>query len=182
MAQPTKGVRVGAPFMHAFRAAHAARDATQRQDLRDEHGERVLAGRRASARALVNEIVLRREVSRDLEALLNTVNLNSTQRLDGYDDVAASILNFGIPDIAHRTIDEEGVDEIVGEIETAIRTYEPRIAARSIAVRRDTTIGTDELKVRFVVSAEMLMSPENVPVEFVADVEVDSGKIVVNRT
>lgn len=182
MAQAQRGVRVGAPFMHAFRAAHAARDATTRQDLRDEQGERVIAGRRATARALINEVVLRREVSRDLESLLNTVNLNSTQRLDGYDEVAASILNYGIPDIVHRTIDEEGVDEIVGEIETAIRIFEPRIARRSIVVRRDRWVGGDDLKVRFVVSAELLMSPENVPVEFVADVEVDSGKIVLNRT
>ena len=181
MAQSTRGVRVGAPFMHAFRAAHAAKDAKSRVDLRDAHGDRVLAGRRASARALINETMLRREVSRDLEALLNTVNMNSTQRLDDFEEVARSILNYGIPDIVHRSIDEDGVDEIVGEIETAIRIFEPRISARSIAVRRDRTVDPDALKIRFVVAAELLMSPENVPVEFVADVEVDSGKILLNR-
>ena len=31
-----------------------------------------------------------------------------------------SILNFGLPDIAHRTIDENAVSDIPGEIETAI--------------------------------------------------------------
>lgn len=181
MAQPNRGVRVGAPFMHAFRAAHAAKDATARVDQRDDQGDRILAGRRASARSLINETVLRREVSRDLESLLNTVNMNSTQRLDDWEEVQHSILNYGIPDIVHRTIDEFGVDEIVQELEVAIRTFEPRISSKTVTVRRDRSLDVDSLKIRFVVDAELLMSPENVPVEFVADVEVDSGKIVLNR-
>ncbi|TBW36653.1 type VI secretion system baseplate subunit TssE [Siculibacillus lacustris] len=166
--------------MYAFRAAHAAKDATKKLDLRDR-GERVIAGRRASAGSLVTEAVLRREVARDLEALLNTINLNSTQRLDDVPHVADSILNFGIPDIVHRSIDEKGVDDIVAELEAAFRRFEPRLAGHTVKVRRDRTVGIDELKVRFYVAAEITMSPENVPVEFVADVEVDSGKIVLSR-
>jgi type VI secretion system protein ImpF len=180
MAQQTRQIRVGAPLMYAFRAAHAAKDATRKLDLRDK-GERVIAGRRATAGALVGEAVLRREVSRDLETLLNTINLDSVQSLADVPEVAASILNFGIPDIVHRSIDEQGVDDIVAEIELAFRRFEPRLAGRSIRVHRDRKVSVDELKIRFVVGAEITMSPENVPVEFVADVEVDSGKFVLSR-
>ncbi|MDK9695587.1 MAG: type VI secretion system baseplate subunit TssE [Siculibacillus sp.] len=141
----------------------------------------MIAGRRAAARALVSEKILRGEVKRDLENLLNTIDLNSTQSLDGFEEAKSSILNFGIPDIVHHTIDEERVDDVVGEIAGAIRLFEPRLAERSIVVRRDRTVDPNELSVRFLVSGELVMSPENIPVEFVADLELNTGKLALNR-
>ncbi len=67
------------------------------------------------------------------------------------------------------------------ELEVAIRRFEPRIIGKSITVRRDTTIDTAELKVRFLVAAEISMQPDNIPVEFVADIEVDNPKFVVRQ-
>lgn len=177
-----RSTRLGAPLMHAFRAAHRAKDARKPLDLRDqETGERVIAGRRASGRGTVNEKTLRGEVSQDLEALFNTVNLAASEDISGHPEVLGSILNFGIPDIVHRTIDEEGVEDIVQELELALKRFEPRIVPRSLNVRRDTSIDKTELKVRFIVVADLHMNPENIPVEFIADVEVDSGKIAINR-
>jgi type VI secretion system protein ImpF len=46
---------------------------------------------------------------------------------------------------------------------------------------RDTGLDKAELKIRFVVNAELACEPLNVPVEFIADVEFDSGKILINR-
>ena len=39
----------------------------------------------------------------------------------------------------------------------------------------------DELKVRFLVSAALKTQPVEVPVHFVAEVELDSGKIKIDR-
>jgi type VI secretion system protein ImpF len=166
--------------MHVFRTAHEARDAKRIIDQRNEAGERVIAGRRLRARQVITERMLRREVSRDLDALLNTVALESTIDMDDAPHVRRSILNFGLPDLALRTIDETGVDEIPDEIRTAIVNYEPRLAAGSLRIERDKTISPVELKIRFLVRAELVCHPVHVPVEFVADV-VESGKIVVNR-
>jgi type VI secretion system protein ImpF len=46
---------------------------------------------------------------------------------------------------------------------------------------RDTAVDAADLKVRFIVRADLACDPLNVPIEFVADVEIDSGKIVINR-
>ena len=46
---------------------------------------------------------------------------------------------------------------------------------------KDPEINEAELKIRFVVRAELMCVPLNVPVEFVADLELDSGNIVVGR-
>ena len=180
MATKPRMVRTSASLMYAFRMANQSKDARKQLDLRDSGGERLISGRRASVRALVSERELQNQIQFDLGQLMNTINLASTQDLDGYDQVQKSILNYGIPDLIHRTLDDSAVDEIVEELQVAIKRFEPRIAGKSIEVRRDMTVEPEELKIRFLISAEMQMQPENIPVEFVADIEIESSKIVIN--
>jgi type VI secretion system protein ImpF len=172
--------RLAPPLMHAFRAAHSERDAKLQVDIRDQ-GERVIASRRAIARAPISERELRKLVNSDLVALLNTTNLDSAEDLGTAPEVRKSVLNFGFPDLGRRTIDEQGVFDIAREIETALNDFEPRLARDSIRVRRDDTVTPDELRIRFLISAELRVQPVNLPMEFVAEVEIESGKIKVDR-
>lgn len=181
MAGPGKNNRLSPPLMFAFRSAFEARDAKKKHDLRDETGERVISSRRTTARTAITEPMLRREVARDLDALVNTIALESSQDLEPFDHARKSILNFGLPDIAHRSIDEISINDVGYEIATALMNFEPRLISDTIRVKRDEDVGPDELKVRFVVRADLSCEPLNVPIEFVADFEVDTGKIVINR-
>jgi type VI secretion system protein ImpF len=167
--------------MFAFRSAHAARDATKKVELRDEAGDRVISGRRSAGRAPITESSLRREVARDLEALMNTVALESAEDLRDFPHVRKSILNFGLPDLVHRSIDEGAVDDIKTELETVLTNFEPRLASDTIHAARDPNISSTELKIRFVVQAELRCEPVDVAVEFVADVDLDSNAIQINR-
>jgi len=180
MARVSSKTRLSPPLMHVFRAAHDAKDAKKKVDIRNEAGDRVIASRRLQVRQVISESVLRREVTRDLEALLNTIALESTIDMREAEYVRRSILNFGLPDVSNRTIDETGVDEIPEEIRAAIINYEPRLAGASLRVERDMSVDPVELKIRFVVRADLTCDPVNVPVEFTADI-IDAGKIVVNR-
>jgi type VI secretion system protein ImpF len=173
--------RLAPPLMYAFRAAHDKRDAKQRIDLRDEAGERVLAARRVTTRAPISEAGLRREVTADLIDLLNTTNLDAAQDLSQAPEVRRSILNFGFPDLTHRTIDENALVEIAREIEIALANFEPRLARDSIKSKRDYSVNGDELRLRFLVKADLRAQPVSVPVEFVAEVELDSGNIKLDR-
>ena len=92
-----------------------------------------------------------------------------------------SILNFGFPDLASRSIDERAVSDISRQIEATLATFEPRLAKSSIKARRDDSVAADELRVRFLVSAELRVQPLDVPVEFTAEVELDSGKVRIER-
>jgi type VI secretion system protein ImpF len=181
MASVKKTDRLSPPLMYAFRSAHEARDAKTRLDLRDEAGERVIAGRRMAVRTAITEPTLRREVARDLDALMNTIALESSEDLAPFEHVRASVLNYGLPDITHRSIDERTIEDVGEEIRLALAHHEPRLIAATIRVARDPEINEPELKVRFVVRAELLCEPLNVPVEFVADLELDSGNISVGR-
>jgi type VI secretion system protein ImpF len=180
MAEINSKTRLSPPLMHVFRAAHEAKDAKKKIDLRGESGERVIAGRRLRPRQVITEPVLRREVWRDLDALLNTISLEATVDMSEAPLVRESILNFGLPDVTHRSIDERGVGDIPEEIRQAIVRYEPRLAAASLHIERDMSVDPVELKVRFIVRAELTCDPVHVPVEFVADL-IETGKIVVNR-
>ena len=129
----------------------------------------------------MSEAALQRTVSADLESLMNTINLEASVDLDEHDAVRRSILNYGFADVVHRTIDEIGVNDISEEIQTALRTYEPRLLPGSVRVARDWGVSADELKIRFVVRADLNCDPLNLPVEFVADLERDTGKITISR-
>jgi len=181
MATAGRKERLSPPLMYAFRTAHEARDAKKKIDLRDESGERVIATRRTAARVAITEPTLRREVARDLDALMNTIAMESTQDLQAFEHVRKSVLNFGFPDIAHRTIDELSLDDVEHEIATVLTSYEPRLVRSTVQVTRDLSVDIADLKVRFIVRADLFCEPLNVPIEFVADVEVDTGKIMINR-
>ena len=105
----------------AFRAAHQERDAKVPVDIRDS-GERVIAARRVSARTPISESELRKLVNTDLLALLNTTNLDSAEDLSDAPEVRKSILNFGFPDLASRSIDESAVSDISRQIEATLAT------------------------------------------------------------
>src|SRR6478609_11088848 len=139
--------RLSPPLMYAFRSAHEARDSKTKLDLRDEAGERVIASRRSARRAAITEPMLRREVARDLESLMNTIAMGSSQPLDAFDHVRRSVLNYGFPDIAHRTIDENSVDDLKDEIKAVLTTYEPRLIPGSVKVARDATVDQAALKI-----------------------------------
>jgi type VI secretion system protein ImpF len=174
-------IRLRTPLMLAFRSAYESRDARQKADLRDESGERVIAGRRAMVRGAVTESIVRREVNRDLETLMNTINLDSSYPLEPCDEVKRSILNYGLPDVTHRSIDEGSVGDVIDEIQEALLNFEPRLVKDTIQVQRDNSADIAQLQVRFVVRADMWSDPLKVPVEFYADVQADTGKVVVSR-
>ena len=180
MAGPSKSDRLSPPLMFAFREAHRAKDAKKKLDVRDETGTRVIAGRR-SLKASVTERQLRAQLSRDLDILMNTVNLGSAVDLGGLAHVEQSVVNFGLPEISNRTIDENANSDIVGEIRTALLNFEPRLLRKTVRVSRDGSVDIATLNVRFLVSAEMACDPIAVPVEFVADLEISSGKLTISR-
>jgi type VI secretion system protein ImpF len=166
--------------MLAFRVAHEKRDARIKiESLNDK--KRAESGRRASGRTAISERDLRDEVELDLGALMNTVALESTEDLSKFEQVQKSILNYGFPDIAHRSIDEISVDDLAEELRTVLMRYEPRLHRESIRAVRDMTTRAEELKLRFLVHADLRCDPMNIPIEFVADVDLDSGGIQINR-
>lgn len=174
--------RLAPPLMFVFRTAAAAGDARMtRQELGERHRLRADGSEDRSARFSITEPELRREVARDLAALVNTTDLASSVPMDDLPYAKRSIVNYGLPDLAHRTIDENSVDLVGTEMIAAIMRYEPRLHPASLKVVRDNSVKKEQLRVRFHVSGDLRCDPVDLPVQFVADVEVDTGKIRIDR-
>ena len=184
MARLTAPHKLSPPLMWAFRDAHIKRETRKSAEAQTDSGEAVLPGRRSTPQASVTEIVLRREVWRDLELLLNTIALESSEEaVMEFEHVRQSVLNFGLPDMTHRAIDELKRNDhaVEGEMEVALQAFEPRLLQGSVRVHRDMSVNAAELKLRYLINADLSCKPVDIPVEFTAEVELDSGKVVVNR-
>jgi len=171
--------------MYAFRSAAEAGDAKKQMDLRNEGGERVIASRRStgSQRRSLSDAALKALLSLDLSGLLNTINLNSAspELLEDLPHVRKSILNYGLEDLSNKTIDETmKIAAIKDELEDALKDYEPRLLSRTLRIDRDTE-NEDDLSIRFVVRSEMRADPVPTSIEFVTEVELDSGEIKIDR-
>ncbi len=177
--------RLRAPLMYAFRSAAAAGDAKKPLDIRTAEGERVIASRRNTGerRRSLSDSALKGLLAEDLAALLNTIDLESSapELVDDLPHVKNSILNYGLRDLSDKTIDEtQRIAGIRHELEIALKRYEPRLLPRSLRIERDAG-NEDELTIRFVVRADMRADPVPTSIEFITEVELDSGEVRIDR-
>ena len=173
--------RLQIPLMFVFREAYAKKDATTAADVRVD-GERVIAERSTISRRGTQESLLKADLSIDLAALVDTIDLASTADLEGLDYVKKSVLNYGLDDLVHITLGSEASKEIVDNLKNALLQHEPRLSAETLLVEESDS-RDDEVnqKVRFRVRGELICRPLDIPVEFVAELDKTSGKVIVPR-
>jgi type VI secretion system protein ImpF len=121
-----------------------------------------------------NEAALRATVLRELNWILNTTNLGSITDLKPYPEVATSVLNYGVPDMAGKLLQRRAIQTRAREIKEAIRRFEPRIAPQRLDVTATATDAKPNA-VTFVIRADVTSAVMALPVEFKTDVEIDTG-------
>jgi type VI secretion system protein ImpF len=121
-----------------------------------------------------NEAALRTTVLRELNWILNTTCLSSVEDLSPYPEVATSVLNYGVPDMAGKLLERRAVQTRAREIRDAIRRFEPRIDPQRLDVSAATTSAKPNA-VTFVIRGDVTSAVKALPVEFKTDVEVDTG-------
>ena len=168
------------PLMHAFRDAFDAKDSKRRIDNR-VGGEKVLSGRGSLKRRGASESILKHDLAIDLSSLVNTIDLGSAIDLEDFEFVSKSVLNFGLYDVSHLTSDEMAVNEIATDLVNALIQHEPRINKETLSVERSDQFDETNQKMRYEISAEMLSKPLDIPLEFVAEVDVASGKVHLSQ-
>jgi len=123
---------------------------------------------------------LRAAVMRDLSWLLNSVNLEATEDLAPYPEVARSVLNYGLPELSGQSV--SGLDQAAIErtLREAIATFEPRILPGTLRVRtvalRDRT---SHHSVGFEVEGELWAQPVPVHLLLRTEVEFETGGVTL---
>ncbi len=123
---------------------------------------------------------LRESVLRDLEWLLNSGNLQSALDLGPYPQVASSVLNYGIPDLAGggATSIEPGALERL--IRQAIWDFEPRILRDTVKVRAVVTSDRKTNRMlAFEIEGELWAQPVPLQLFLRTEVDLESGSVSV---
>ena len=173
--------RLQIPLMFAFRDAFDQRDWAKPGSVEID-GERVVSDRGSLRRRGADEAMLKRDLARDLASLVDTVNLASAVDLADYPHIEKSILNFGLNDLTQVAVGSEEVNRVGVDLKKALTDHEPRLGSGTLEVRRADETGDDlKARVRFKVQGEMACRPLDVPIEFVAEVDMTAAKVVLPK-
>ncbi|HVT08973.1 MAG TPA: type VI secretion system baseplate subunit TssE [Polyangia bacterium] len=123
---------------------------------------------------------LRECVRRDLSWLLNTTHLAALENLDGHPDVQRSVLNYGMPDLAGRTVSSVDARLLERLLVKVIADFEPRLLRSSIKVK----IIADSQKMNhnamcFGIEAELWAQPLPLRLFLRTDIDLETGSVSV---
>lgn len=102
---------------------------------------------------------LRQSVLRDVSWLLNTDSMESVEDLTDYPEVAKSVLNYGIKDLAGRVIDGLSVKEIEKDLKQAFNIFEPRILPNTLNIQAFISEEMNLHAMRFDIEADLWAQP-----------------------
>lgn len=127
-----------------------------------------------------NEEALRATVRREIAWLLNTTNLAAIVDLEPYPHVQTSVLNFGVPDLAGKSMSRRVVLQRAREIRTAIRAFEPRMEDSSLVVE-PVADRERENATTYVIHGDVRSAVQALPVKFRTDIEADTAAVTVRE-
>ena len=122
---------------------------------------------------------LRESVLRDLGWLLNSASIDSSEDLARYPQVRSSVVNFGLPSTAGKSISSIDVGRFAQRIERAINSFEPRLS--KVRVQHES-IGesTTGFALAFRVEAELWGQPLPQQIVMRTSIDVETGSVVVS--
>jgi type VI secretion system protein ImpF len=176
----TEQDRYRVPLLHCFRDAYARGDARKDQS-KSKSGELVLSAAASLRRRGLSEAEIRQSVMESLVDIVNTIDLQSAVDMSGLEYASKSIVNYGIYDISHLTSEDAGVDAIEQNMIAALLCFEPRIRRDSLQITREARFDDVAQKLLLSVYAEVSYEPLDVPLEFVAEIDLGSSKIIVSK-
>jgi type VI secretion system protein ImpF len=134
----------------------------------------------ASEKRWISARRLREVVIRDLEWLLNAGNFATTDPLDEYPEIAASTLNYGIPNLGGTMLSSVDVGEMARKIKQAILLFEPRILRHTLEVHGQ--IEADSMShnsVTFEISADIWGQPAPFHMTAKTELELETGQVTI---
>lgn len=167
-------------LMNVFRQSARDRDARTAGAELVEEG-RVLSTRSIERREGASQTTLREHLAQDLANLMTTIHLQATTPLDGLDWVRRSVLNYGMQDITRLTGDDFRSAKVVRDLREALLAHEPRLIASTLNIALRSDESDENQKISFDIKAEMTARPVDVPLEFVAEIDMGAGKVAMSN-
>ena len=123
---------------------------------------------------------LREAVLRDLGWLLNTTSYVPAQDLAPYPEVARSVLNFGLPELAGKVFVGMDLPRLERQLRQAIWNFEPRLLRDSLKVRVDVDAAKmNKNAVVFTIEGQLWAEPTPERLFLKTEVDLESGHFQV---
>lgn len=124
---------------------------------------------------------LRDIVQRDLSWLLNTNNAESWIDPERHPNVARSVLNYGLREVAGDFSTGERTEAIRKAIQKAVDLFEPRIRTGSTHVELRNAETAHETVISYDIRADMWAEPIPIELYLRSDVDVTTGHVSLER-
>ena len=177
--------RFEAPLMLAFSKPHRGREERRlaRQNLGNlpDKARGVTAPARAATRKAIED-----DFKARVKALSGCIDLAAACDLSAYPRIAASILNYGRPDVTSMIAGTSRLDDLGAALRQALERHEPGIVPGSLTVSEAEEAayrhGFDEVSqsLRFEISLDLVFSPLPIPIRFHAEIDVAAGKLQID--
>ncbi|HKQ68312.1 MAG TPA: type VI secretion system baseplate subunit TssE [Polyangiaceae bacterium] len=125
---------------------------------------------------------LRESVLRDQAWLFNTPNLATVCDLSDFPEVLRSTVNFGLPDLAGRTLSSIDVVELERLLRRAIWDFEPRLIKNSVKIRvlKNPDQHTHNA-MSFAIEADLWSQPLPLRLYLKTELDLESGEVQVSE-
>jgi type VI secretion system protein ImpF len=132
--------------------------------------------RESREKRVLSEQKLKQSVLRDLIWLLNARSLTSVQSLDDHPEVASSVVNYGIRDLAGTMVTGADALRIERSIRQAILDFEPRIVPQTLKVKVVVEEGKMNLgAVTFDIEGELWAQPLPIHLYIRTELDMETG-------
>lgn len=133
-------------------------------------------------RRVMSSARLKESVRRDLAWLFNTTNLASVQSLDDAAHVAASVVNYGLPDLAGHTASSVEIPDMERRLLKAIWDFEPRLMRSSVRVR--LTFDQKAMShnaMSFLIEADLWAQPLPMRLFLRTEIDLENGNVEISE-
>jgi type VI secretion system protein ImpF len=120
---------------------------------------------------------LRECVCRDLATLLSSTSIDAAYDLTALPDVQRSVLNYGMPSLAGRSVKSLDLRRIARIVEDTIRYFEPRLT--HVRVTPDTERDADEQEFHLRIDAELWSQPALQRLVLRTRISTESGQATI---
>ena len=123
---------------------------------------------------------LKKSVLRDLAWLFNCGCLAVTEDLSAYPEVATSVLNYGVEDVAGLSVSSTDIAALQRRIKQSIQNFEPRIIAETLRVTVEAD--REEMSSRaltFTIEGQLWAQPLPISLYVSTEMDLETGSTSV---
>jgi len=118
----------------------------------------------------------RKAVLRDVEMLFNSRAYPLHDMIYEFDEVARSVLNYGILDLSGSSISGGNTSELESQLKQALRNFEPRISHKALSVNMVSSADTHDIRaLLFEISGELWAQPLPDHLFIKTEVDMETG-------